>query len=214
MANNGGNKSGYSIPQKFTSSIKAPVLLSPAKNEDSVSVTPKLEWSNVDGATKYKVQISTAPLFNSQYIVVDVDTITTNSFITPQLQASKSHYWKVFSLTDEYVGPSSDFSRFVTGNVTSIKYVNEIPSKFNLSQNYPNPFNPSTQITYQLPENSFVDIVVYNSIGQLVAKLINNYQAKGNYTISFDATNLPSGIYIYKLNAGDFSASRKMLVVK
>ncbi len=214
MANNGGNKSGYSIPQKFTSSIKAPVLLSPAKNEDSVSVTPKLEWSNVDGATKYKVQISTAPLFNSQYIVVDVDTITTNSFITPKLQASKSHYWKVFSLTDEYVGPSSDFSRFVTGNVTSIKYVNEIPSKFNLSQNYPNPFNPSTQITYQLPENSFVDIVVYNSIGQLVAKLINNYQAKGNYTISFDATNLPSGIYIYKLNAGDFSASRKMLVAK
>jgi len=214
MANNGGNKSEYSIPKKFTSSIKAPVLLSPAKNEDSVSVTPKLEWTAVEGATKYKVQISIAPLFNSQNIIVDIDTITVNSFITPVLQASKSHYWKVFSLTDQYVGPSSDFSRFVTGNLTSIKYVDEIPSNFSLSQNYPNPFNPSTQINYQLPENSFVDLVVYDSIGQLVAKLINSYQTKGIYTISFDATNLPSGIYVYKLIAGDFSATRKMLVAK
>jgi len=85
---------------------------------------------------------------------------------------------------------------------------------FELSSNYPNPFNPTTQISYQLPENSFVNLVVYNVIGQKVAELVNQEQTSGKYTVKFDARNLPSGVYIYKLQAGEFSDVKKMLLTK
>jgi len=85
---------------------------------------------------------------------------------------------------------------------------------FELSSNYPNPFNPTTQISYQLPENSFVNLVVYNTIEQKVAELVNPEQTTGKYTIKFDASNLPSGVYIYKLQAGEFSDVKKMLLTK
>jgi hypothetical protein len=85
---------------------------------------------------------------------------------------------------------------------------------FALESNYPNPFNPTTQISYQLPENSFVNLVVYNVIGQKVAELVNQEQTSGKYTVKFDASNLPSGVYIYKLQAGEFSDVKKMLLTK
>ena len=92
----------------------------------------------------------------------------------------------------------------------------ELPAinEYALNSNYPNPFNPTTQISYQLPENSFVNLVVYNSLGQKVAELVNQHQSVGQYTVKFDASNLPSGVYIYKLQAGEFSSVKKMLLTK
>jgi len=90
----------------------------------------------------------------------------------------------------------------------------EIINKFALESNYPNPFNPTTQISYQLPENSFVNLVVYNTIGQKVAELVNQEQTSGKYTVKFDAADLPSGVYIYKFQAGEFSDVKKMLLTK
>lgn len=80
--------------------------------------------------------------------------------------------------------------------------------------NYPNPFNPSTKISYQIPENSFVSLVVYNTLGQKVAELVNEHQSSGKYSVQFNATNLPSGVYIYKIQAGEFSSVKKMLLTK
>ncbi|MBU0476133.1 MAG: T9SS type A sorting domain-containing protein [Bacteroidetes bacterium] len=85
---------------------------------------------------------------------------------------------------------------------------------YELMSNYPNPFNPTTQISYQLPENSFVNLVVYNSLGQKVEELVNQHQSSGKYTVKFNAANLPSGVYIYKLQAGEFSNVKKMLLTK
>ena len=87
-------------------------------------------------------------------------------------------------------------------------------TSYALDSNYPNPFNPTTQISYQLPENSFVNLVVYNTIGQKVAELVNQEQTSGKYTVKFDAADLPSGVYIYKLQAGEFSDVKKMLLTK
>ena len=213
-ANNGGNISDFSTPRIFYSSIKAPLLLTPGMNEDSVSVTPKLEWMPVDGATKYKVQVSKAPLFTSQNIVVDVDTVTVNYFITPTLQEKKSHYWKVFSLTDEYVGPSSEFSRFVTGSLTAIKSIGKLPINFSLSQNYPNPFNPSTTIEFSVPQKSQVSLEVFNIKGELIRQLINSELASGKYQYNFNANELSSGLYLYKIVAGEFTSTKKMLLLK
>jgi hypothetical protein len=83
-----------------------------------------------------------------------------------------------------------------------------------LSQNFPNPFNPSTEISYKLFEDGFVNITVYNTIGQEVALLVNQYQLAGKHVIQFKAENLPSGIYIYKLQSGSFTDVKKMILTK
>ncbi len=85
---------------------------------------------------------------------------------------------------------------------------------FNLFQNYPNPFNPSTTLSYQIPANSYVNLTVYNSLGQTVSELVNEYQSEGKYSLEFDANNLSNGIYFYKLVANNYSETKKMMLLK
>jgi hypothetical protein len=85
---------------------------------------------------------------------------------------------------------------------------------FNLNQNYPNPFNPTTVISYSLPSSSNVKLIVYNTLGQVVKTLESGYKTAGNYSINFNASNLSSGIYFYKLEAGSFSQIKKMMLIK
>ena len=89
-----------------------------------------------------------------------------------------------------------------------------LPQKFKLYQNYPNPFNPVTTIEYQLPNSSFVDLVVYNIQGQLVERLVHAQQSPGTYMIKWNASNVSSGIYFYKILAGEYTLSRKLLLLK
>ncbi len=89
-----------------------------------------------------------------------------------------------------------------------------IPDEYKLEQNYPNPFNPTTEIRYRLPRESYVIITVYNIIGAEITKLVNNFQYAGFYEVNFDASNLASGIYIYRISAGCFMQLRKMLLIK
>ena len=88
------------------------------------------------------------------------------------------------------------------------------PDKFELAQNYPNPFNPATTISYTIPEAQQVQLTVYNVLGKEIATLVNKQQPAGNYKVFFDGSDLPSGIYIYKLQAGNFVQTRKMMLVK
>jgi beta-glucanase (GH16 family) len=88
------------------------------------------------------------------------------------------------------------------------------PDKFELDFAYPNPFNPSTSITYYLPKQSHVQIEVFNTLGQKVKTLVNKMQSAGKYSVIFDASDLASGVYIYRLKAGSFVESRKMVLMK
>lgn len=92
--------------------------------------------------------------------------------------------------------------------------VNNAPSAFALNQNYPNPFNPSTIISYSLPQASNVKLIVYNAIGQPVRTLENGFKNAGTYNVTFNASELSSGIYFCKIEAGQFSSIRKMMLVK
>jgi len=104
---------------------------------------------------------------------------------------------------------------FTYFGATSAPEVGEtIPGEYSLSQNYPNPFNPSTQITFSVPEAGMVSVAVYNLVGQKVATLFENNMTAGSKTITFDASSLSSGIYFYKMNAGTFNATRKMILMK
>lgn len=86
--------------------------------------------------------------------------------------------------------------------------------KFNLEQNYPNPFNPSTTINYSIPNDGFVKLAVYNILGEEVSTLVNNVQSAGNYSIDFNASELPSGIYLYRIDTQNLSLSKKLILTK
>ncbi|MBZ0199611.1 MAG: T9SS type A sorting domain-containing protein, partial [Ignavibacteriaceae bacterium] len=102
----------------------------------------------------------------------------------------------------------------------SFKYSNVVevnisaPSKFELSQNYPNPFNPNTTIKYSVAAKSQVELNIYNILGSKVASLVNEIKEAGSYQVDFNASQLSSGVYFYELNAGNFTAKRKMILLK
>jgi len=85
---------------------------------------------------------------------------------------------------------------------------------FSLNQNYPNPFNPETKISYSIPNKSDVKIAIYNNMGKEVAKYIYENQAAGSYEINWNAKDLPSGVYYYKLISENFSDTKKMILLK
>ncbi|MHB8337063.1 MAG: T9SS type A sorting domain-containing protein [Ignavibacteriaceae bacterium] len=94
------------------------------------------------------------------------------------------------------------------------KQNNNIPNSFSLSQNYPNPFNPTTIIKYSLPKSGIVSLKVFNMLGQEVANLVDQQQQAGNYSVNFDATRLASGVYMYSIQTGGFSLTKKMMLLK
>jgi len=94
------------------------------------------------------------------------------------------------------------------------KIIQDIPQTFTLYQNYPNPFNHSTTIRYGLPERSIVKLKVYNTLGQLVSTLFDEIREAGYHEVQFSASHLPSGVYIYRLQVGEYVESRKMLYLK
>ena len=89
-----------------------------------------------------------------------------------------------------------------------------LPVHFALEQNYPNPFNPATTINYQLPTSSFVVLNVYDLLGREVRTLVNERQAPGNHSVMFDASSLSSGVYLYRLVAGTYHNTKKLLLLK
>jgi len=106
-------------------------------------------------------------------------------------------------------------SFYLRGNeeVTS-DIVENLPLSYSLEQNYPNPFNPSTMIKFTLPVEQNVKITVYNVLGKEVAELVNGKIEAGNHSVNFDGSKFVSGQYFYKINAGEFTQIRKMLLIK
>jgi hypothetical protein len=102
-----------------------------------------------------------------------------------------------------------------TGKVTTgIKSVNNTPHTYTLSQNYPNPFNPSTSINFSLQKASNVTLSIYNVLGQKVATVVNKFMEAGSYNYQFDASKLASGVYLYRIEAGNFVSAKKMILMK
>ena len=127
----------------------------------------------------------------------------------------------VFAVSDsaESTDLSSVGSYVLIDNVsldqpTDVSNIDQVPVRFNLSQNYPNPFNPSTSIEYRIPKSTQVTLSLYDILGNRIAELVNENQPAGNYMYKFDGSDLSSGTYFIKLNSGEFSAVRKILLLK
>ena len=119
----------------------------------------------------------------------------------------------------DYAGNQSGFTEPVLAILLSTDQSDVIPEVFTLHQNYPNPFNPTTQIRYDLPENSYVSINIYDLMGKRVKSLVNSKQDPGYRSIYWNATNdlgqpVSAGMYIYMIQAGEFRKTRKMVLLK
>jgi hypothetical protein len=123
-------------------------------------------------------------------------------------------YCGVFS-PDEVPGDNcTNYKSKVHFENQSYQNISNIPKIFELNQNYPNPFNPSTTIKYALPKNEFVTIKVYDITGREIMRLVNEYKQAGYYSVNFNGSNLASGVYFYRIQAGDFISVKRMLMIK
>ena len=127
-------------------------------------------------------------------------------------------------ITDEELIIRKEFANYLlngTGNLNkgtasanNSTNDNGLPKEFALFDNYPNPFNPTTTIEYAIPKASFVVLKIYDIIGEEVASLVNEQKPGGNYSVKFDASNLSSGIYFYRITSGNFMATKKLILLK
>ena len=185
------------------------VAESPLYQEENISTTPTFVWCSIENIDHYQFRL----LY--QDLPYQIDTLLTDTSLTilNELELDEFYYWEVRAIRGNVSGEWSDQTYFKPTVQVSNEYTTN-PEGFTLNQNYPNPFNPSTVISYQLPVSSLVILKVYNLLGQEVAELVNTHQAFGNHSVTFNASELSSGMYFYILKAGELHQTRKMLLVK
>ena len=132
-----------------------------------------------------------------------------SSTVDGKIYAIGGRHGSVTVATVEEYDPSSDLT-----SVEGVSEATAVPSGFALSQNYPNPFNPSTTIKFYLPKSAFVTLKIFDILGKEITTLVNEKKSSGEYTINWNAEGLSSGIYLYKLKAGEFVETRKLVLQK
>lgn len=212
---NAGGAGPFTAVRSFTTLQPVPgaiTLISPAHQTVVTKDSARFVWNRpTPAATRYWFEISIDSTF-ALYTYVD-STITDSAVTFRPLTNGLNYYWHVRGGTASKWGPFSATQRFSVV-VTSVNTPASLPTEFTLAQNFPNPFNPSTQITFGLPKESAVRLEVFNLLGQQVAEVASGVHAAGFHTVRFDATGLTSGMYLYKLTAGETTLFKKMLLVK
>ena len=183
---------------------------------------PKVLWSHADdpnGSYSYEVWRLLTLLPHPIGTWYLRDTVTDTSFIDAELSVGDYGYayYKVKATIDDLESEFSDYDstgyRVTQKPIVQNTEVIEI-TEFKLRTNYPNPFNSSTIITFDIPEQSPVELTIYDIQGKKVVTLVNETIDQGSYSVEFDASNLPSGTYLYKLVAGEYTESKKMQFLK
>ena len=162
---------------------------------------------------------TTTGTLQSTYTSSSADGIVTFICTDPQSvnsgETSTYYFAMGYSKTEaEIISALSEAETKYNSVFTSVEQIDQLPNGFALSQNYPNPFNPSTKINFSIPQRDYVSLKVYNVLGQQVAELINKNMETGTYSVDFNASNLPSGVYVYTLSAGSTKLSNKMMLIK
>ena len=196
----------------------APVLYSPPNGSIGISLTPFLDWNDVYTATTYGVQVSTEPSFAAP--LIDVSNLSASQYIVPNglLTNNTIYYWRANASNGAGIGPWSNIWYFTTLITGVQKYSVKIPGEFDLYQNYPNPFNPATSIKFDISKSSFVNIKIYDMLGRQVTELVNQKLEPGSYQVEWNASNCPSGMYLYSIvaeaNNERFEKNIKMILLK
>jgi hypothetical protein len=198
----------------FTTFISLPAV------PQLVSVTPypnrqgwfTFKWNKVKNADQYSIQTSEDQTFASIFIADSSFSDTVKILWT--FSEGQIYYWRVKAKNIAGYGPWSEVSNFIA-SVTGVNDEEKgIPTEYSLSQNYPNPFNPSTKIEFALPQSGLTKITIYNILGGEVQTLINKVLEAGYHEINFDASNLTNGVYLYRIQTGNFIKTKKLILLK
>jgi hypothetical protein len=215
-AKNSAGTSPFSDVWSFTTvpaAPSSPTLVEPADGAKDQPINLTLEWNGVEDAAAYRLQVSTTPSFSTT--VFDDSTLTTPSREVGPLQINTDYYWRAAAKNEAGMSPYSPIWGFTTGTTSVLERLdNSIPTEYMLEQNYPNPFNSSTTIRFSLPRAGHVTLKVFNMFGEELAVLASKELPAGTYTTNWDATSIASGIYFYRLQAGDYIATKKLISLK
>ncbi len=183
------------------------------------TLSPVLSWYKpvASSALTYNLQYSTNKDFSNAVTINDLSTMSKK---IDNLTSGSTYYWRVQSKTAK--GSASIFSNtgsFIANKVTAVQNEQKRPMEFSLSQNYPNPFNPTTTISFGLKNESFVTLKVYDMMGREVRTLVSETRKAGTYELQWRGDNnfgqsVASGMYLYKITAGNFVQVKKMLFLK
>jgi len=160
----------------------------------------------------YRVQIGRSADLASP--IMDSSNVADTSLAAPPLQYFTIYFWRVRATNPTGTGAWSPVYRFRTVQVAGIAPGESAPTSYGLDQNYPNPFNPATTIGYRLPQAGKVTIVVYDVLGQEVTRLVDEVQAAGDYAVPWNAASRASGVYLVRMTAGAYVATKRMLLIK
>jgi hypothetical protein len=165
----------------------------------------RISWTdNNRDVSFYELERKSAQM-NTWRPIYKMYTADKNSFVVVDKNLYYEKYF--YRLKSVYKDNSVKYSQVVEADLNR-------PAMFRLNQNYPNPFNPGTVINYSIPEAGFVDLRVYNLLGQEVQSLVSEFQEAGEHSVMFNADELNSGLYIYKLISKDNVLTRKMTLIK
>jgi hypothetical protein len=211
-----GNPAGFSdFSTPFTLRLgtpKAPVLASPVNASTNIPLTPTLAWHPSETAVSYQVQL--APFQGFGNPVADSSGLADTTFTYGPLALNRLYIWHIRASNG--LGRSLWSSTFGFRTVTSVEVATEetLPLSYGLSQNYPNPFNPTTSLRFSIPASGLVVIKVYDMLGREVTTLVNEEMQIGTYTVSWNATQVASGVYYCRMVAGSFIETRRMLLLR
>lgn len=212
---NAGGVSNFSSAFNFTTGFPSNTMLAgPPNNTTNIPVDTVVSWYSTPGATSYDLIMARSADFNTGSIVVDVTNVTDTFYAVNGLAFNALHYWKVRGTNQFGKGNFSEAWRFKTVLVSDVDDSGVLPAEYVLEQNYPNPFNPATNFVIKIAKSGYATLRIYNLLGQEVALVVNEELSPGVYNFNFDASELSSGIYMYRLNVNDFTASKKMIFLK
>ena len=171
-------------------------------------------WRRISDATwSTPANLTETPTF-AELLLQAAPTLKTNGPDSWTMFLGRSYELGVTTYPPEAANPTIFYTGQYTWTATGVGDQIHVPETYALDQNYPNPFNPATKMGYTLAQSGHVTLKVFDLLGKEIATLVNENRQQGSHQVSFDASRLPSGVYIYRLTAGPFSETKKMLLVK
>lgn len=214
--NDPGNMHWKSVLKNFNAP-PVPAQLLPVNGGTISTMVPAFQWDSLSQYTKYDIRI----LGGIYKQVFSVNDLTSSHWVYsgPALRPGTTYSWQIRSKNPGgLIENNSNWSTLHTfttpGTLTGTDPNTGIPEVYKLAQNYPNPFNPETKIKFQLPKSSQVNITLFDAAGREVKSLFADFSTAGYYEVTVNGSNLSSGVYFYKISAGDFSEIKKMILLK
>ena len=212
---NAGGTSNFSTAFNFTTGFPTtPQLAYPLNNTGSIPIDTILYWNPSVATVSYDLKLARSADFISSSIVIDTTGLVDTSFAVNNLLYSTFYFWKVKANNSFGSSNWSQAWRFKTTNPTDVDDIEFLPEVYSIEQNYPNPFNATTNFVFRISDEGLTTLKIYNLLGQEIATVVNDNLLPGIYHFTFDASSITSGVYFYRIRVNDFSASKKMILLK